>query len=96
MEFAFSKKEELVSKQQELVSIQQELKLLALEENSEKITFVKNLIAQGWQEFSSLNPEFSKGYQWVVHPSVAALDWQDDCFDPKEEGVDSELYYDLY
>jgi len=89
MEFAFSK-------EQELVSTQQKLKLLASEKDSEKTTFAKNLVAQGWQEFSLLNPEFSKGYWWVVHSSVATLEWQDDCFDPKEEGVDMELYYDLY
>jgi len=83
------------SKHQEFAVAEQALNLLASERAVEQEALIESLVAKGWQKIKDYE-YVTENYQWVVHPSVAALDWQDDCFDPKEEGVDSELYYDLY
>jgi len=94
MDFVFSK-------HQEVNSIKQALKLLASEENSEKIEFAKTLVAQGWIEFEKESydsyGEIVDGSWWVVHPSIAGrAEWQDYGFNPVFQKVDTALYYDLF
>jgi len=83
------------SRHQEFTVAEQALNLLASERDVEQEALIESLVAKGWQKIKDYE-YVTENYQWVVHPSVAGLDWDCMLFDPKEEGVDSELYYDLY
>jgi len=92
MDFVFSK-------EQELTLAKQALELLNSEKSSEEIAFTEKLVAQGWTKFEKETVYFygitSVIYWWLVHPSIAGLEWQDSDYDPEENGVDTALYYEL-
>jgi len=89
------------SKERELIATEQALHLLRSEESSERISFAKNLIEQeDWKEFyvesTCSYGEITDGVWWLVHPSIAALEWQDIDFDPEKAGIDASFYYNLW
>jgi len=82
------------SKHQEFAVAEQALNLLASEKAVEQEALIESLIAKGWQKIKDYE-YMTENYQWVVHPSIAALDWDDMLFNPEKEGIDPSLYYGL-
>lgn len=88
----------------QILELQKRLKELRSQFHQETLDFVKSLTDQGWTEVYHEEEDLGygdvlSGAWWVLSPSVPESVVEeakrDRCFDPEDEGLSEQDYYDL-